>query len=200
MAEDINAGLAARLARLDEIADRFEIEECLKRVSRGIDRFDRAMFLSAYHPDAVIDAGALVGDPASVYDNGAALHEEGQSHTLHHLTNHRCELDGDTAHAETYFLYAGANRDGTNWVAGGRYVDRIERRDGEWRIAFRFTSLEWSGAMEANQVPLFAGESDRSLNGVTTRDQNDVSYVRPLNNRRATSLLGDPRDYSRPKE
>jgi hypothetical protein len=29
-------------------------------------------------------------------------------------------------------------------VLGGRYVDRFERRDGEWRIAARITVHDWS--------------------------------------------------------
>ena len=48
---------ADRLARLDALLDRQDILDCLTRFSRGIDRFDKALFLSAFHPDAVIAAG-----------------------------------------------------------------------------------------------------------------------------------------------
>ena len=78
-----------RLARLEAMLDRQDIHDCLQRISRGIDRFDKAMFLSGYHADAQIDAGALVGSPEQAYDSGMALHEEGQSATLHNLLNHR---------------------------------------------------------------------------------------------------------------
>ena len=142
-----------KLARLESLLDRQDILDCVTRVSRAIDRFDRDLFLSGYHPDAVIDAGEFVGDPAKVYEAGAALHEHGQSSTLHHLTNHTCEIDGDVAHTETYWQYTGRNRDGTNWAAGGRYVDRLERRTGEWRIAFRCTLLEWSGTIPPRRFP-----------------------------------------------
>ena len=47
------------------------------------------------------------------------------------------QIDGDLAHAETYYLFVGRNRDQTNWIAGGRYIDRLERRGGAWRIALR---------------------------------------------------------------
>ena len=50
----------------------------------------------------------------------------------------------DTAHAETYYLFAARNRDETNWVPGGRYFDRLERRDAAWRIAVRTNVIEWS--------------------------------------------------------
>ncbi len=189
-----------RLARFEQMLDRQDIFDCLQRISRGIDRFDREMFLSGYHPDAVIDAGALVGDPARVYESGAALHEEGQVSTLHNLMNHYCEIEGKTAHTETYFEYVGRNRDGSNWAAGGRYLDRLERRDGEWRVAFRMTIMEWSGTTPGNEVPLFEGVDDVYANGTPSRSREDPAYRRPLTNRRALRLPDDPRKLSRPRE
>ena len=182
-----------RLARLEQLLDRQDVLDCVKRVSRGIDRFDRDLFLSGYHPDAVIDAGEFVGVPEKVYEGGAALHEQGQSSTLHHLTNHTCEIDGDIAHAETYWLYAGRNRDGTNWVAGGRYVDRLERRDSQWKIAFRCTLLEWSGTIPASTVPLYENAPDAHVNGMSSRSKADPSYRRPFINRRQMRFPDDPR-------
>jgi len=187
-----------RLARLEQLLDRQDILDCLVRVGRGIDRFDRELFLSAYHPDAVIDAGGLVGGPGQVYDQGAELHRHGQTSTLHNLLNHSCELDGDTAHAETYFLYNGLNRDGSNWAGGGRYVDRLERRDGEWKIAFRYTVMEWSGTIEPSSVPLFENVTDLHRNGVPSRDKGDPSYRRPLTNRRAMTSPADIRALGTP--
>ena len=173
---------------LIELANRTQIFDCLKRVSRGIDRFDRAMFLSAYHPDAIISAGALVSDPSTAFDGGSALHDNGQTGTQHHLTNHTSEIEGDIAHCETYYIYAGRNRDGTDWLAGGRYVDRVERRDGVWRIAFRHTLIEWSGTIAGTEVPLFLHAPDAAANGLPSRDRSDPSYRRPLNNQRQPSV------------
>ena len=188
-----------RLASLEELLDRQDILDCITRISRAIDRFDRELFLSGYHADAVIDAGEFVGDPAKVYDGGAALHEQGQSSTLHHLTNHSCEIDGDAAHAETYWQYTGRNRDGSNWVAGGRYVDRLERREGEWKIAFRCTLLEWSGTIPSSTVPLFEKVSDAHVNGIASRSKQDPSYRRPLINRRQMQFPDDPGALGAPR-
>jgi len=187
-----------RLARLESLADRIEIEDAVRRIARGIDRFDRDLFLSGYHPDAVIDAGSMVAHPAEVFAIGRALHAEGQSSTLHHLTNFTCEITGDSAHAETYWLYAGRNRDGGNWLAGGRYADRFERRNGEWRVAFRYTIGEWSGTVPANQAPLFADVADIHANGKPSRNGEDPSYRRPLTNLRALRLPQDPERLGRP--
>jgi hypothetical protein len=186
------------ITTLEELLDRQNILGALTRISRGVDRFDRDMFLSGYHEDAVIDAGAFVAPAAQVYDAGAALHEAGQSATQHYLMNHSCELDGDVAHAETYYQYVGVNRDGTNWVAGGRYLDRLQRRDGAWRVAFRYTVLEWSGTIEPNTVPLFEGVGDLHLNGLPSRGRQDPSYRRPLVNRRNVTMPHDPRALSTP--
>ena len=188
-----------RLTRLESLLDRQDIIDCLGRISRGIDRFDKPLFLSGYHADAVIDAGALVGHPGEVYDKGAELHEHGQSSTLHNLLNHSCEIDGDTAHSETYFLYTGVNRDNSNWIGGGRYIDRVERRSGEWKVAFRYTIMEWSGMIPANEVPLFENIADLHRNGIPSRTSQDPSYLRPLTNYRDMTKPDNVRDLSQPR-
>jgi hypothetical protein len=103
------------------------------------------------------------------------------------------------AHAETYWLYNGLNRDGTNWIAGGRYVDRLERRGGEWKVAFRCTLLEWSGMIPRANVPLFENVTDAHLNGVSARSKEDASYRRPLTNRRQIQPPVNPRELGTPR-
>src|SRR5580704_1219572 len=108
----------AEPARLAQLLDRQDILDCLIRFSRGMDRFDRDVFLSAFHPDATIAAGAFVGNPPALYDWARKLHEQGQSATHHNLLNHSCDIDSNVAHTETYYLFVGRNRDKTNWIAG----------------------------------------------------------------------------------
>lgn len=187
------------LVRLQELLDRQDIYDCIKRISRAIDRFDEELFVSGFHEDAVIDAGAFVEAPRKVYAGGAALHEAGQISTLHHLTNHSCEIVGDVGHAETYFYYVGRNRDGGNWMAGGRYADRLERRGGVWKVAFRCTLLEWSGLVPESEVPLFVDVPDLGINGVSSRSVEDPSYRRPLLNRRAVQFPDAPSELGVPR-
>jgi hypothetical protein len=178
---------AERLARLERLADRQDILDCLIRFSRGMDRFDRELFLSAFHPGATIAAGVFVGGPKPLYDWASALHEQGQVATHHNLLNLTCEIEGDTAHTETYYLFVGRNRDDTNWIAGGRYIDRLERRDGAWRIALRTNVIEWSGVIPTMPLP-FADVPDIHGNGAPVRGRDDPSYQRPLTNRRAKHI------------
>ena len=172
-----------RLGRLEQLLDRQDILDCLTRFSRGMDRFDRELFLSAFHSDAVIDAGEFLGGPVALYDWARDLHERGQSSTHHNLLNHSCEIDGGLAHAETYYLFVGRNRDQTNWIAGGRYIDRLERRGGAWRIALRCNAVEWSGTVPSLPIP-FADVPGVHANGAPSRSPADPSYRRPLVNRR----------------
>lgn len=172
-----------RLRRLDELLDRQDILDCLGRFSRGMDRFDREQFLSAFHSDATISAGSFVGGPEELYDWASAMHEQGQDATHHNLLNHTCDIDGDVAHTETYYLFVARNRDDSNWMAGGRYIDRLERREGEWKVAFRSNAIEWSGIVPTMDIP-FSDVPDLHLNGTPSRDRQDPSYQRPLVNRR----------------
>ena len=180
----------ARQARLDQLLDKQDILECLGRFSRGMDRFDREVFLSAFHDDAVMAAGPFVGSPADCYDWAQPMHEAGQIATHHNLLNTTIDLVGDTAHAETYYLFAARNRDESNWIAGGRYIDRLEKRDGVWRIALRTNAIEWSGMVPTMPIP-FADVPDIHGNGTPARDRTDPSYQRPLINRRAKQNPGE---------
>lgn len=168
---------------LERLLQRQEILDCLTRFSRGMDRFDRELFLSAFHADAVIAAGPFVGGPEALYAWASALHEQGQSATHHNLLNHTCDIDGDVAHSELYYLFVGRNRDESNWIAGGRYIDRLERRAGEWKIALRTNAIEWSGLVPTLPIP-FADIPDIHQNGAPSRSKNDLSYKRPLTNTR----------------
>jgi len=79
--------------------------------------------------------------------------------THHGITTHTCEIDGDTAHTESYvhwFLRLKAS-DKVR-AGGGRYVDRLERRNGAWKITLRRLLME--GA-RINRI--FLGPTGRGL-------------------------------------
>ncbi len=179
-------------ARLEQFLDRQDILDCLTRFCRGMDRFDREIYLSAFHDDAVIAAGPFVGSASDCYDWAVPLHEAGQNATQHCLLNHSCDIDGNSAHTETYYLFVARNRDDSNWLAGGRYLDRLEKRDGEWKIILRTNLVEWSGTSPTLPLP-FAELGDIDLNGSSSRNRDDPSYQRPLTNRRA---FANPADSS----
>ena len=173
--------------RLERLADKEETLESLQRFARGIDRFDRELFLSAFHADCEIAAGSFVGCPVELWDWSHKLHDVGQTMTQHCLLNHTCDLDGDVAHCETYYLFVARNRDGTTWQAGGRYITRQERREGIWRIATHTNAFEWAAQPTTLPRP-FGDVPDIDANGPVARGREDMSYARPLTNRRKRNI------------
>lgn len=195
--EDAIASDGHLLTAVRKLIDRQEILDCLIRFSRGMDRFDRELVLSAFHPDATDDHGEVVGSPEDLYEFAFGVHDDGQLNTHHNLLNHTCEIDGDVAHTETYYLFTGRNRDGkTVWMAQGRYLDRLEKRKGEWKIAMRYCVVEWSSLLAAGSVP-FEDIPDVHANGVPSRGRGDPSYRRPLNNVRPRRIPGDLKKLSK---
>lgn len=170
---------AEEWARMRRLLDRQEIEECLARVARATDRFDRDLFLSGFHPGATVSAFGATSSAEETYERGRAAHAESTFGTLHCLSTSSYDFDGDRAHVETYHIYAARNRDETNWAAAGRYLDQFERRDGKWAIVFRHIAVEWTGVLSAGFVPL-EGASGEKTRLSAARDPQDVSYLRPL--------------------
>lgn len=173
-------GRIARLeAQLQELSDRQSIFDCIKRSSRGNDRFDVRLVASCFHPDAIHDNGVRKVEAHGYGAHANAAHGMLFDANLHNVTMHLCEIDGDVAHAESYslgiFLDKGAE---TGRMLAGRYIDRLEKRDGEWRIALRRATVEIAIEGKAS-LPLDQQlVSSNYLKG--DRDRTDISYQRPL--------------------
>ena len=60
-------------------------------------------------------------------------------------------------------------------LGGGRYIDRLERRDSVWRIAVRQATIEWRCGPASTHV---SPAPDQYPEG--TWDKSDLSYMRPL--------------------
>jgi ketosteroid isomerase-like protein len=161
-----------------ELYDKQAIREVLANYSRGIDRGDKALLLSCYHPDALDDHGTFVGGAEDFYEWADPIHARNFKTHQHIITNHTCSLDGDVAHTETYWMFAGMTAaNGELATFGGRYVDRLEKRAGRWKIAARKCVLEWWGG-EGKQTPELMAA--RACGGKVARNGSDCSYERPL--------------------
>lgn len=171
--------LAALEAKMQDMADRQAIFDCIKRNSRGNDRFDVDLVTSSYHPDGIHELGEKQISGREYGEHANHAHGLLFDANLHNVTMHMCEIDGEVAHAESYslgvFLDKGAE---TGRILVGRYIDRLEKRGGEWRIALRRATVEI--AMEGKAtLPNGASLPGSSyLRG--NRDKNDPSYQRPL--------------------
>jgi SnoaL-like protein len=166
-------------ARLQELCDRADILDCMYRYARGMDRLDRALLRSAYHHNAVDYHVGFVG-PVDDFIDWAFAYHASQTRHQHYLMNHTADIDGDDAHSETYYMFVGTDRDDDKPLiqSGGRYIDRLARRDGRWAIVARVCLVEWQSETGSLLVP----EAIAYLDSVQTvsRDRRDASYDRPL--------------------
>jgi hypothetical protein len=159
-----------------EMKDRQDIYDCLMRYCRGIDRLDKEVFLSAYHPGAIDDHGYFCGPVEEFADYIFKFHGTYQHRTQHQITNHICEIDGDTAHAESYYLFRSLNTyEPLYMIASGRYIDRFEKRKGRWGIAERICIVD---IQDDNTAP--TGFEGDAYYVPPRRDREDASYQRPL--------------------
>jgi hypothetical protein len=98
---------------------------------------------------------------------------------------------GDVSHAETYYLFVGTDREPANHmtISGGRYVDRLERRDGRWAIVDRVCLVEF---MDESQSLLTEAAIAMVPGARAPRhDRTDPSYDRPLAASRAGAGVVD---------
>lgn len=168
--------------KVRELSDRQDILDCLHRYCRGVDRFDRELLLSVYHPDAVDDHGVFVGNREAFVDWALAYHAEHQLSHHHMIFNPTIDLQGDVAHSEVYWLFFGENRTKPNTLAIGRYLDRFERREGHWAIAARVCISECVNDLHETELPA-AYRAALMSNGPSSRDRADRSWDRPLQGR-----------------
>ena len=173
------------VAALRRLLDRQAIVDCIHRYARGVDRRDEELLRSAYHPDAVEDHGAYIGPIDGLVSFVDQVHAPFAA-CQRYVTNVSVEIDGDVGHAETYWLCV-LRPDGPDdaMMSGGRYVDRFERRDREWRIARRVVVIDWQGALRG-----FSSGPGAFVSG--HRDRSDVSYTRPLDVTRPPRTPGGP--------
>jgi len=141
---------------LDELEARTAIEDCLKRFARAVDRQDWALARTLYHDDAFDDHGFFKGPPDAFLAHIRGMHAQ-QEHSMHFNTNVLIEFRSqETALVETYVLVLQRFRDGQRKTASARYLDRFEKRGGEWRVAHRtlvFGDVVPDGASAPPQFP-----------------------------------------------
>ena len=186
------AALRSRIAEMDPqvafLGDRAEIYDVAKQYARGADRHDKELVRGAFWPDATISYGTPMGRDEFVDWQERLL--AGYAAHQHHVTSQVVEFDGDTAHVESYVLYFLVPRDRSQdqagpatpgralqsektWLGSGRFIERWERREGQWRILVREYVEDL--ALLGDTVDLCG---TRSCLG--TWDESDFSYMRPL--------------------
>jgi hypothetical protein len=145
--------------RLQMLLDERDIRRLLAEYAHGCDRCDGALMGSVYAPESWDDHGNV---KASGQEFARVMTEEiipASCETLSHLLGQSLiEIDGDSARAETYYIAVTRSVVGEVPMCnqlGGRYVDRLERSDGAWKVSHRVCVRDWSVSLEV-QTDAFA--------------------------------------------
>jgi hypothetical protein len=159
---------------IEDVIAESEIKDVHLRYCRANDRRDEELMRSCFHADAVIelheplDVESFIGMGRMVLGMFSV--------TWHNTGNQLVEVKGDAAWAEHYTTSShrtpaddkGPERD---FIVFGRYVDRFEKRDGEWRIAKRKMLVDYT-----RTDPVLPGDAGMGSSG-GSRDRNDPSYT-----------------------
>ncbi|MCO1655530.1 nuclear transport factor 2 family protein [Pseudonocardia humida] len=163
---------------LRHLVDEAAIKRVHVRYCRAVDRMDWDLLRSCYHPGAVDDHGSFRGGVEEFVGRLAELLPLLAS-TTHFIGNQLVEIDGDRAWMESYTrayhrIPASAGAPAGDYVLNLRYVDRLERRGGEWRIVDRVV------VHDSERTDPVAGGRDGVAEGwqVGARDRTDPSYRR----------------------
>jgi hypothetical protein len=160
---------------LDEVLAEAAIKDLQMRYCRGADRMDFELMRSCFHPDAKTEFFGET-DVDGFIEMGREM-LPAYVVTTHNTGNQLVEVSGETAWAEhyavaTHRIAADAEGPERDFVTAVRYVDQLECRDGDWRIARRKLVFDW-----ARIDPI----GDRRYDGASSngrRDRNDPSYAR----------------------
>ncbi len=131
---------------LQAVIDKQAITDVIHRLARSIDRCDKTLLASCFHEDATDDHGSFKGTAAEFCDWVMPVLQSMEA-TQHNIHNVLIELDGNSARSEAYFIahHRIASPEGPqDMVAAGRYLDRFEKRNGEWRVSHRHAIYDWS--------------------------------------------------------
>lgn len=135
----------ATAGELREYIDRAQIRDCVVQLARGEDRRDAALISASYWPDSVTDYGVFKGDFAA-YLAWVVPGADAITNTQHVLGQSYVEYAGATAKAETQIISyhrIDMGQGEQDIVIGGRYLDKLARRDDTWRIAGRTMLYDW---------------------------------------------------------
>jgi hypothetical protein len=130
---------------LQHLLDREAIRDVLLRYASGVDRKDLALVTSCFLPGAPYEGALGIGTARTAIES---LRERLQRYesTLHVIANQLIEIAGDRASSETYAIAFHVLREPAAQMltVAVRYLDELSRQNGEWKIARRRVTTEWT--------------------------------------------------------
>lgn len=128
------------------LAAKQAITENLHRYCRSMDRMDRDLALSCWHPGGTDEHTPLFSGTGAAFVDWVWKIHKPMLLTRHQLTNILIEVDGDEAWSESYWtvLLRIARDNGiVDLWSGGRYVDHHRAIDGQWAFVHHRSVHDW---------------------------------------------------------
>jgi SnoaL-like domain len=148
-----------------ELLDREAIRDVYTRYARGVDRGDARLIASAYHLDATEDHHGEVYSGESIGEVLVSHVLKGMSRTNTHINNITIALNGDKAGCEAYYMGLHVLKNGgSRLMSAGRSLDRLEKRQGQWRFSYRNILPEMVRILEGDEIAIAGIVYDRSPN------------------------------------
>jgi hypothetical protein len=127
----------ASLDQLDELLAKQSLHELLSAYCRAVDRADEQALRALFHPDAIVNGGVVNGDAAAFASGVARWLRANAPVAFQTITNEYFEVSGARASGECYVLALNTSvgsAGNTDTITAGRYLDRFERREGQWKF------------------------------------------------------------------
>jgi hypothetical protein len=166
---------------VDRLFGAAEVRDVLVSAARAADGLDRERLTSSFWPDATVRYGTMPEWTREALVDAWSAAAQRCAATQHHLFNDSLDVDGDAAYVETYYIavfvptgsagresllpFCGGVEPGRVGFQGGRYVDRLERREGRWRIASRQVCGDWFATADATETTARRGDGPTSQAG-----------------------------------
>lgn len=146
------------------VAARLAIQDLIHRWCRAIDRLDFDAMRDIFHPGAIDNHNHYHGDIPGLLLWIENRHEK-ITFSMHMVGNMVIEFSSPTAALSETYVWCiqrypadakealvgltggaqGVDGQGMDLMACSRYLDRHEKRDGEWRVAQRTVVTDWKG-------------------------------------------------------
>ena len=159
--------------KLQELIDHHDIRQVLYRYCRGIDRLDEELIASVYHEGSQDNHGNFQGEGAT-FAKYVIEALKASAATTHTLGQSLISVKGNKASSETYIHAVHTREEGEETYLdhfSGRYVDKLERREGQWGIIDRVVVWDWS---KTERIEAAFYSRDDFPNGQRSRD--DLCY------------------------
>lgn len=141
--------------KLTAVLDREEVKAIAHRFARGLDRCDRALIESCFHPDGIDDHGFFKGN-AEEFCDWVMVELKKYDASQHLIATQNVEVSGLKAACESYFvaIHIIPTPDGTKeLIVAGRYMDEMEKREGTWKLTHRRCVFDWNRMKDAAPLP-----------------------------------------------